>query len=154
VSPFRVDGHDARRGWRSLRRWARGSPWVGMTEEIARETVEVIAGSRVRQLAGHAIGTLALLREASGGRQRNIDRIATDAAIGLAPQAQPRRPKALESAIDIDEIDGGLPTSRWQLCSWQPAAGRNGRRPCPAVDTLGDVHRQVVGLVLAALSFG
>lgn len=27
VSPFAFVGHDARRTWRSLRRWARGSPW-------------------------------------------------------------------------------------------------------------------------------
>ena len=27
LSPFRVVGHDARRGWRSLRRWACGPPW-------------------------------------------------------------------------------------------------------------------------------
>lgn len=29
VSPFAVVGHDARRGWRSLRRWARSVRWPG-----------------------------------------------------------------------------------------------------------------------------
>ncbi|MDX1579644.1 MAG: hypothetical protein R3266_14255 [Gemmatimonadota bacterium] len=49
VSSFRVVGHDARRGWRSLRRWARGSPWRarlcgGDARDRARDLVQHLAG--------------------------------------------------------------------------------------------------------------
>lgn len=49
VSPFPFVGHDARRGWGSLRRWARGSPWSGASppgtpREQAARTVQRLAG--------------------------------------------------------------------------------------------------------------
>jgi hypothetical protein len=48
VSPDRHLGHDARRGWRSLRRWARGSPWpvtaTGTPREQAARVVQFLAG--------------------------------------------------------------------------------------------------------------
>lgn len=50
ISPFGVVGHDARRGWRSLRRWARGSPWArspkvtGSARERAAAVVSWLAG--------------------------------------------------------------------------------------------------------------
>lgn len=50
VSPFEVVGHDARRGWRSLRRWARGSPWClelpddERPRQRARRIVQWLAG--------------------------------------------------------------------------------------------------------------
>ena len=49
VSPFPFVGHDARRGWGSLRRWARGSPWSGASppgtpREQAARTVQYLAG--------------------------------------------------------------------------------------------------------------
>jgi len=49
---------------------------------------------------------LALLHEASGGRLRDIDRIATD-ALKRASRKKLKRVdrKLLESAIDIDELD-------------------------------------------------
>lgn len=55
VSPFRVVGHDARRGWRSLRRWARGSPWPGTAKGIAAKTARESAARVVQSLAGHAL---------------------------------------------------------------------------------------------------
>lgn len=54
VSPFSVVGHDARRGWGSLRRWAaaRGSPWpVRSDADDARARARDI----VQHLAGHAL---------------------------------------------------------------------------------------------------
>lgn len=64
VSPFGVVGHDARRGWRSLRRWARGSPW---SEARAPGTARQRATRIVQQLAGHAVGTGPLTALASAG---------------------------------------------------------------------------------------
>lgn len=51
VSPFRYLGHDARRGWRSLSRWARGSPWSVATTGAPRERAVRV----VQHLAGHAL---------------------------------------------------------------------------------------------------
>lgn len=69
VSPFRVVGHDARRGWRSLRRWARGSPWAGSetAKVITPGTAKVIAARLVQHLAGHATGTGSLTALACAG---------------------------------------------------------------------------------------
>jgi len=53
VSPFRVVGHDARRGWRSLRRWARGAPWTGARPP---GTAQESAARTVQRLAGQACG--------------------------------------------------------------------------------------------------
>lgn len=50
ISPFGVVGEDARRGWGSLRRWARGSPWP----ELASGTAKQLAAHTVQWLAGHA----------------------------------------------------------------------------------------------------
>lgn len=51
VSPFRIVGHDARRGWGSLRRWARGSPWDARSRAAdARQRARDV----VQHLAGHA----------------------------------------------------------------------------------------------------
>ena len=51
MSPDRHLGHDARRGWRSLRRWARAPPWPVTTSGTPRERA-----ARVTQyLAGHAL---------------------------------------------------------------------------------------------------
>lgn len=50
VSPDRHLGLDARRGWHSLRRWARGSPWPVTTTG----TPQVRAARIVQYLAGHA----------------------------------------------------------------------------------------------------
>ena len=54
VSPFGVVGHDARRGWRSLRRWARGSPWTGTSPP---GTAQESAARTVQRLAAHATGS-------------------------------------------------------------------------------------------------
>ena len=67
VSPFGVVGHDARRGWRSLRRWARGSPWPGTAKGIASGTAKEIAARTVQRLAGHATGTGSLSALACAG---------------------------------------------------------------------------------------
>lgn len=64
VSPFGVVGHDARRGWRSLRRWARGSPWG---EAFATGTARERATRVVQRLAGHAVGTGSLTELACAG---------------------------------------------------------------------------------------
>lgn len=68
VSPFAVVGHEARRGWRSLRRWARGSPWpIGDPGTMsARE----LAAGIVQRLAGHAFGTGSLTALACAGALR------------------------------------------------------------------------------------
>jgi len=49
VSPFAIVGHEARRSWRSLRRWARLPPWpfeprAGPLRDRARELVQHLAG--------------------------------------------------------------------------------------------------------------
>lgn len=67
VSPFGVVGHDARRGWRSLRRWARGSPWSGTAKVIAPGTAKVIAARTVQRLAGHGTETGSLTELACAG---------------------------------------------------------------------------------------
>jgi len=64
VSPFGVIGYDARRGWRSLRRWARGSPW---SEALATGTAREQATRIVQRLAGHALGTGPLTELACAG---------------------------------------------------------------------------------------
>jgi hypothetical protein len=55
VSPFRVVGHEARRDWRSLRRWARAGPplWPQLRVESATAP-HAMAHELVRQLAAHA----------------------------------------------------------------------------------------------------
>lgn len=51
VSPDRYLGHDARRGWRSLRRWARAPPWPVTVTGAPRQRAARIA----QDLAGHAL---------------------------------------------------------------------------------------------------
>ena len=63
VSPFRYLGHDARRGWRSLSRWARGSPWSVTTTGAPRER----AARVVQHLAGRALGSGPLTALACAG---------------------------------------------------------------------------------------
>lgn len=65
VSPFAVLGHDARRGWRSLARWARGSPWA--VQQLALSTSKEMAARTVQHLAGHASGTGSLVELACAG---------------------------------------------------------------------------------------
>lgn len=61
VSPFRVVGHDARRGWGSLRRWARGSPWGNAPSAPA--PAPQLARCMVQRLAGRTLlsGSLSVL---------------------------------------------------------------------------------------------
>jgi len=66
VSPFGVVGHDARRGWRSLRRWARGSLWTGVSPP---GTAQERAAQTVQRLAGYASGTGPLTTLACIGAQ-------------------------------------------------------------------------------------
>ena len=55
VSPWRFVGDDARRGWRSLHRWARDPPWP--VRGLAHETSSADRARRIAQhLAGHAVG--------------------------------------------------------------------------------------------------
>lgn len=56
VSPFTVVGHEACRGWRSLRRWARAGPelWPRLRLDVAAEPPRGVAAELVRQLASHA----------------------------------------------------------------------------------------------------
>ena len=67
VSPFAFVGHDARRTWRSLRRWARGSPWPGTAKGIASGTPKEIAVQLVQRLASRATGTGSLTALACAG---------------------------------------------------------------------------------------
>lgn len=62
VSPFRYLGHDARRGWRSLSRWARGSPWSTTTGAPRERAARV-----VQHLAGRALGSGSLTALACAG---------------------------------------------------------------------------------------
>jgi len=64
VSPFRVVGHDARRGWRSLRRWARASLWTGPSPP---GTMQQSAAWTAQRLAGCASGTGPLTALACAG---------------------------------------------------------------------------------------
>lgn len=68
VSPFRVVGHEAQRGWRSLGRWARGSPWSLAMPEDARPQAR--AAPLVQWLAGHALGSGSLTTMACAGALR------------------------------------------------------------------------------------
>lgn len=68
VSPFVVVGHEAQRGWRSLGRWARGSPWpVDLPDDAAPRQR---AGLLVQWLAGHALGPGSLSAQACAGALR------------------------------------------------------------------------------------
>jgi len=67
VSPFGVVGHDARRGWRSLRRWARASPWTGPSPP---GTAQEMAARTVQRLAGYASGSGPLTALACAGTLR------------------------------------------------------------------------------------
>lgn len=66
VSPDRHLGHDARRGWRSLRRWARAPPWPVTATGTPRQRAARIA----QYLAGHALETGPLTALACAGALR------------------------------------------------------------------------------------
>lgn len=68
VSPFRVVGHEARRGWRSLGRWARGSPWPLAIPEGAPPKTR--AAQLVQWLAAHGLATSSLTTMACAGALR------------------------------------------------------------------------------------
>lgn len=68
VSPFVVVGHEAQRGWRSLGRWARGSPWP--LDLPGDATPKQRAGQLVQWLAGHALGPGSLTDQACAGALR------------------------------------------------------------------------------------
>lgn len=64
VSPFAFVGGDARRGWHSLRRWARAPPWsVAPGEGSPMQRARRIS----QHLAGHALEWGELTRLASSG---------------------------------------------------------------------------------------
>lgn len=63
VSPDRHLGHDARRGWRSLRRWARSPPWPVTATGPPRERAARVA----QYLAGHAPASGSLTALACAG---------------------------------------------------------------------------------------
>ncbi|MCP5040614.1 MAG: hypothetical protein GY944_06260 [bacterium] len=62
VSPWRIVGDEARRSWRALIRWARGSPWID-----APGSGRACAARITQHLAGHACGAGSLIVLACAG---------------------------------------------------------------------------------------
>lgn len=62
VSPWPLVGDEARRSWRSLLRWARGSPWLDVAGDGRTRAARI-----TQHLAGHAHGDGSLIELACAG---------------------------------------------------------------------------------------